>query len=43
MTQKAIKITGWVFTLILGLLFTMSAVVKLTQNEIALAQASNLV
>lgn|SRR5690554_5934586 len=41
MTQKAIKITGWVFTLILGLLFTMSAVVKLTQNEIALAQASN--
>jgi len=41
MIQKAIKITGWVFTLILGLLFTMSAVVKLTQNEIALAQASN--
>ncbi len=41
MTQKAIKITGWVFTLILGLLFTMSAVVKLTQNEMALAQASN--
>lgn len=40
MSQKAIKITGWSLTIILGLLFTMSAFTKLTQNEEALAQAS---
>lgn len=40
MSQKAIKITGWSLTIILGLLFTMSAFMKLTQNEEALAQAS---
>src|SRR5690606_28145287 len=36
-----IKITGWVMTIILGLLFTMSAFMKLTQNETALVQASS--
>lgn len=41
MSQKAIKITGWTLTIILALLFTMSAFMKLTQNETALAQASS--
>src|SRR5690554_6841798 len=41
MSQKAIKITGWALTVILALLFTMSAFMKLTQNETALAQASS--
>ncbi|WP_049038338.1 DoxX family protein [Elizabethkingia anophelis] len=41
MSQKTIRITGWVLTIILGLLFTMSAFMKLTQNETALAQASS--
>jgi uncharacterized membrane protein YphA (DoxX/SURF4 family) len=41
MSQKAIKITGWVMTIVLALLFTMSAFMKLTQNETALAQASS--
>lgn len=41
MSQKAIKITGWTLTIILGLVFTMSAFMKLTQNETALAQASS--
>ena len=42
MSQKAIKITGWVLTIVLGLLFTMSAFMKLTGNEEALAQASSM-
>src|SRR5690606_22110938 len=41
MSKKAIKITGWAFTIILGLVFTMSAFMKLTQNETAIAQASS--
>jgi len=41
MSEKTIKITGWVMTIILGLLFTMSAFMKLTQNETALVQASS--
>ena len=40
MSQKAIKITGWALTIILGLVFTMSAFMKLTQNEEAIAQAA---
>lgn len=32
MSQKTIKITGWVSTIILALLFTISAFMKLTQN-----------
>lgn len=41
MSQKTIKITGWTLTIILALLFTMSAFMKLIQNETALAQASS--
>lgn len=40
MSQKVINITGWVLTVILALLFIMSAAAKLTQNETALAQAA---
>lgn len=40
MSQKSTKITGWVLTIGLGLLFTMSAFMKLTQNETAIAQAA---
>lgn len=42
MSPKTIKITGWVLTIILTLLFTMSAFMKLTQNETAVAQASSV-
>lgn len=41
MSKKAIKITGWAMTIVLALVFTMSAFLKLTQNETALAQASS--
>lgn len=41
MSQKAIKITGWTLTILSWLLFTMSAVMKLIQNETALAQAAS--
>ena len=41
MSQKAIKITGWTMTIVLALVFTMSAFLKLTQHETALAQASS--
>lgn len=40
MSQKTIKIIGWVLTVILAFLFIMSASMKLTQNETAVAQAS---
>lgn len=40
MSQKTIKITGWVLSIILALLFTISAFMKLTQNETAITQAS---
>lgn len=42
MSQKTIKIAGWTLTIILGLLFIMSAFMKITQNETALAQASSI-
>lgn len=42
MSKKAIKISGWVMTIVLTLLLTMSAFLKLTQNETALAQASSI-
>ncbi len=42
MSQKTIKITGWVLSIILALLFTMSAFMKITQNETALTQASSV-
>ncbi|MEX6691001.1 DoxX family protein [Danxiaibacter flavus] len=41
MTQKTSKMTGWVLTIILALLFTMSAFMKLTQNATAIEQASS--
>lgn len=42
MSQKTIKIIGWILTIILGLLFTMSAFMKITQNQTALAQAASM-
>jgi len=42
MSEKAIKNTGWILTIVLALMFTMSAFMKLTQNEMALAQASSI-
>src|SRR5690606_35607256 len=42
MSQKTIKITGWTLTIVLALVFTMSAFMKLTQNETALEQASSI-
>ena len=41
MSQKTIKIVGWVMTIILAFLFIMSAFMKLTQNETALEQATS--
>ncbi|MBO9571060.1 MAG: DoxX family protein [Chitinophagaceae bacterium] len=41
MSQKIIRIAGYTLTIILGLLFAMSAFMKLTQNEAALAQATS--
>jgi len=40
MSAKAIKITGWVLAILLGVLFAMSAFMKLTQNKTALEQAA---
>lgn len=42
MSQKTIKIAGWVLTAVLALLFTLSGVLKLTQHETALAQAASI-
>lgn len=42
MLQKMFERWGWVLTIILGALFTMSAFMKLTQNETAIAQAASL-
>ena len=41
MLQKTIRITGWVLTIILGLLFSMSAITKIMKTETAVAQASS--
>ncbi|MBO9620239.1 MAG: DoxX family protein [Niabella sp.] len=40
MSQKTINITGWVLTIILGLLFIMSASTKFIQNAAVLQQAA---
>ncbi len=40
MSQKTISIIGWILTTILGFVFTMSAFLKLTQNEAGLEQAT---
>ena len=42
MSEKTIKIIGWTLTILLGLLFTMSAFMKITQNETAVALASSI-
>jgi hypothetical protein len=40
MSQKAMNITGWVLTIVLALLFAMSAFMKLSLNETAVQQAA---
>lgn len=40
MPKKINKIAGWVLTILLGLLFALSAFMKLSQNEAAIAQAA---
>jgi len=40
MTKKLIKSSGWVLTIVLALLFAMSASLKITQDETAVAQAA---
>lgn len=40
MSQKTIKIIGWSFTAVLGLVFIFSAYLKLSQNSTAVAQAT---
>ena len=42
MSQKTIKIISWMLTILLTLLFVMSALIKLTFGEMALEQASVL-
>ncbi len=42
MSQKTIRITGWILSILLASLFAMSAFMKLTQNESALAQATSM-
>ncbi|MFV0590354.1 MAG: DoxX family protein [Draconibacterium sp.] len=42
MKNKVIKITGWTLTILLGLMFIMSAVTKLTLNEMAQEQITML-
>lgn len=40
MSQKFIKTTGWVLTIVLALLFAMSAFMKLMPNETTISQAA---
>lgn len=40
MSQKVLNTTGWVLTILLALLFAMSAFMKLTKNDAALEQAA---
>src|SRR5690606_41257236 len=42
MTAQGAKIKGWGMTIVLARVFTMSALMKLTQNETALEQASSI-
>lgn len=42
MPKKINKIAGWVLTILLGLLFALSAFMKLSQNEAAIAQAATI-
>jgi uncharacterized membrane protein YphA (DoxX/SURF4 family) len=40
MSQKMMNRSGWILTIALGLLFAMSAFMKISQNQEALAQAA---
>lgn len=40
MSQKSIKITGWVLTIVLALLFMMSAFMKFSQSAETVSQAA---
>lgn len=42
MSTKTIRITGWVLTALLGLLFAFSAFMKLTANDATIAQAGGI-
>ena len=42
MPKKINKIAGWVLTILLGLLFALSAFMKLSQNEAAITQAASM-
>ena len=42
MSQKTIKVTGWILTAILFLLSTMSAIMKITLSDAALTQTDAL-
>ena len=42
MPKKINKIAGWIITILLGLLFALSAFLKLSQNETALTQAASM-
>lgn len=42
MSNKAFKITGWVLTGILALLFGMSTFLKLSQSDVAVEQAASI-
>lgn len=42
MSQKTVKTIGWILTILLGLLLTMSAFMKITKNEGAVAQAESI-
>lgn len=42
MTKRINNISGWVLTLLLGLLFALSSFLKLSYNPTALAQASSM-
>lgn len=42
MSHKTIKTSGWILSIALALLFALSAFLKLTQNEAALAQAASM-
>jgi uncharacterized membrane protein YphA (DoxX/SURF4 family) len=42
MSQKTSKIIGWTLSILLAFMFIMSAVMKLTQNETAIAQATSV-
>ncbi len=42
MSKKVITRTGWILTAVLALLLAMSAFLKLTQNETAIAQAASV-